>query len=219
EPDSDKAETVVLSTEAGDIVVTPVYHGTAIVSFGEVVIWVDPWSKGSLEGRPRADVVLITDIHSDHLDPAALALVSKDGTKVVTPKVVADALERKVEHVLANGEQVVLGEVTIQAIPMYNKVRGPEEGVVYHEKGRGNGYLLTMGGKRVYFAGDAFVPMNLPYTMPPSEAAECVKAFRPAVVVPYHYAGSDLAEFSAALEGVEGVTVRIVEFYEGGLPF
>ncbi|MBW2258774.1 MAG: MBL fold metallo-hydrolase [Deltaproteobacteria bacterium] len=105
---------------------------------------------------------------------------------------------------------------------------------MYHEKGRGNGYLLTMGGKRVYFAGDtecteemkamegvdlAFVPMNLPYTMPPSEAAECVKAFRPAVVVPYHYAGSDLAEFSAALEGVEGVTVRIVEFYEGGLPF
>jgi L-ascorbate metabolism protein UlaG (beta-lactamase superfamily) len=229
-----ESDAVVLPTEGGDIVVTPVYHGTAFVSFADRVIWVDPWSKGNLEGRPPADIVLITDNHFDHLDAAALAAVSKDGTKVVAPKVVNDALESGADHVLANGEQAVLGDLTVQAVPMYNTVRGPEGGGVFHEKGRGNGYLLTMGGKRVYFAGDtecvdemkaldgvdlALLPMNLPYTMPPSEAAECVKAFKPVMVVPYHYAGSDLAEFGKALEGVEGVTVRIMEFYPGGLPF
>jgi len=234
EPATGQGEDIVLSTDAGDIVVTPVYHATAIVSFGGKVIWLDPWSKGDLQGRPPADIVLITDNHPDHLDAGALAAVSKDGTQIVAPEVVAEGLDRKVDHVLANGDRVVLGDVTVQALPMYNLVRGPEGGGVFHEKGRGNGYLLTMGGKHVYFAGDtecteemkalkgvdlAFLPMNLPYTMPPSEAAECVEAFRPAIVVPYHYAGSDLAEFGKALEGVEGVTVRVVDFYPGGPPF
>lgn len=61
--------------------------------------------------------------------------------------------------------------------------------------------------------------MNLPYTMPPEEAAECVKAFEPARVVPYHYGDSDLTVFTKALEGVEGVEVTIVDAYPGGLPF
>jgi L-ascorbate metabolism protein UlaG (beta-lactamase superfamily) len=59
----------------------------------------------------------------------------------------------------------------------------------------------------------AFVCMNLPYTMPPEEAAECVKAFKPKVVIPYHYRGSDLEKFKAGLAGTPGVEVRTREFY------
>ena len=103
----------------------------------------------------------------------------------------------------------------------------PPAGQLYHDKGRGNGYIVTYGGLRIYIAGDtegiaemralknidvAFIPMNLPYTMPPEEAAEAVKAFKPKVVYPYHYQGSDLGVFEAALKG-SGVEVRIRDWY------
>jgi L-ascorbate metabolism protein UlaG (beta-lactamase superfamily) len=110
---------------------------------------------------------------------------------------------------------------------MYNLQRGPAPGQFFHPKGRGNGYILTLGGKRLYIAGDtectpemralknidiAFIPMNLPYTMPPAEAAECVKAFKPKVVYPYHYRGQNPEEFKAALKG-EPVEVRLLDWY------
>ena len=226
---------LVVATDAGDVAITAVYHGTMRLDFAGKVWWLDPWSKGALDGAPKADYLLLTDIHQDHLDEDAIAKVEKEGTVVVAPKAVAAKLQRrKVDHVLANGEQVVIEGVTVKALPMYNNTRGPEPGTLFHDKGRGNGYVLTIGAKNIYIAGDtactpemkalsgidhAFVPMNLPYTMTPAEAAECVKAFRPKVVTPYHYAGSDLMEFSAALEGVEGVQVVIAEFYPGGLPW
>ena len=102
---------------------------------------------------------------------------------------------------------------------MYNLVRGPEAGKLFHDKGRGNGYVVTFGDKRVYLSGDtectpemkalteidvAFVCMNLPYTMTPEEAAGCVAAFDPKVVYPYHYGESDLTKFSSALAAEQG---------------
>ena len=113
---------------------------------------------------------------------------------------------------------------------MYNLQRGPAAGQLFHDKGRGNGYIVTLGGKRIYIAGDtectpemkalknidvAFVPMNLPYTMPPSEAADCVKAFKPKIVYPYHYRGQNLDEFANALKGT-GIDVRIRDWYAPG---
>lgn len=110
---------------------------------------------------------------------------------------------------------------------MYNLVRGPAPGKLYHDKGRGNGYVMTYGGKRFYFSGDtevtpemralknidvAFLCMNLPYTMPPEEAAEGLKAFRPKIVVPYHYRGSDLTILQKALVGT-GIEVRLFDMY------
>jgi L-ascorbate metabolism protein UlaG (beta-lactamase superfamily) len=110
---------------------------------------------------------------------------------------------------------------------MYNLKRGPSAGKLFHDKGRGNGYILTYGGKRFYFSGDtegipemralknidvAFVCMNLPYTMPPDEAAEAVRAFHPKIVYPYHYRGSDLSVFEKALAG-SGIEVRILDWY------
>lgn len=218
----------------GDVAVTPVYHGTVVLQNGEQTVWVDPWSKADLTSRPKADVVLLTDIHPDHLDPAALAKVLKDGTVVVAPQAVADTLEGvKVNHVLANGASHTVGSLKVEAVPMYNHHRGPEEGKLFHDKGRGNGYVVTLGGKRIYVAGDtactdemkalkgidlALVPMNLPYTMPPDEAVPCVKAMAPKVLVPYHYAGSDLSVLAPALEG-SGVEVKLVDAYPGGLPW
>ena len=157
-----------------------------------------------------------------------IAKLRQDSTVLVVPAAAADKVDG--ETVIENGETKELAGILVEAVPMYNLKRGPEEGGLFHEKGRGNGYILTLGGKRLYLSGDtactpemraltdiavAFVPMNLPYTMPPSEAAECVKAFQPKVVYPYHYRGSDLDEFSAALENESEIEVRIREWYPG----
>lgn len=217
----------------GPFHVTPVYHGTAMISVGEATIWLDPWSKAALDDRPTADVVLITDIHQDHLDEAAIAKVSGPQSVFVAPQAVADK-RGGIQHVLGNGETVTVAGLQITAVPMYNLKRGPESGGLFHDKGRGNGYILEKDGTRIYFAGDtactdemkalteidaAFLPMNLPYTMPPEEAAGCISAFKPTLAIPYHYAGSDLAAFSAALRDTDGVTVQLAEFYPGGLPW
>jgi len=215
---------------AGPFTIAPVFHGTAIIVVGGQTWWIDPWSQVPLDARPKADLVLVTDLHPDHLDPAALETVRKPGSEVVAPAAVDAAWDGTVDHVLANGESVDVAGVTVTAVPMYNHTRGPEPGKLFHDKGRGNGYLLEREGTRIYFAGDtactdemraltdidiAFVPMNLPYTMPPDEAAACVRAFQPAVVVPYHYRDADVGVFEAALADLPAVRVERLEFYPG----
>ncbi len=229
--------TLTMATEGEPVQITPVYHGTVRLNVGSRVVWIDPWSKADLEGAEKADVVVLTDVHADHLDPAAIREVEKAGTVFVAPKAVAEDPklgDREVTHVLANGQSAQVAGMTIEAVPMYNVVRGPEEGQVFHAKGRGNGYVFTIEGRRLYVAGDtecteemralegidhALVPMNLPYTMTPEEAAACVKAFAPATVTPIHYAGSDLDVFEKALADVETVRVARVDAYPGGLPW
>jgi L-ascorbate metabolism protein UlaG (beta-lactamase superfamily) len=123
---------------------------------------------------------------------------------------------------MANGDKKDVRGVQIEAVPMYNV-----HGETYHAKGRGNGYIVTIAGKRLYIAGDtactaemralqridvAFIPMNLPYTMSPAEAAGCVKSFRPGIVFPYHYSGSNPQEFVSAMQG-SGIDVRLRNWY------
>jgi len=218
----------LLETSAGPVRITPVYHGTLRLEFGGRVIYVDPHQVSALPESPKADLVLITDIHKDHYDPEALGKVQQPSTAIIAPPVVVEKEPRA--RAIKNGERATVSGIGIEAVPMYNLKRGPKPGALFHDKGRGNGYILTLGGRRVYLAGDtectdemralqnidvAFVPMNLPYTMPPEEAAECVKAFRPKIVYPYHYRGSDLAVFQAALTGVPGVEVRLRDWYGG----
>jgi L-ascorbate metabolism protein UlaG (beta-lactamase superfamily) len=151
--------------------------------------------------------------------------VKKASTVIVAPEAVAKSVPGST--ILRNGETKTIGAWTIEAIPMYNLTRGPAAGQLYHDKGRGNGYVITYGGLRIYVAGDtenipemralknidvAFVCMNLPYTMPPEEAADAVKAFHPKVVIPYHYRGSDLAVFQKKLEGT-GIEVQLIDWY------
>jgi len=211
-------------TSAGTVKITPVRHASVLIEAGGKVIYVDP-SQGDYDGLPPADLVLLTDIHGDHMDPKTLAKVKKASTVVIAPAAVAKTMTEA--QVMANGETKKWDKWSIEAVPMYNLKRGPSEGKLFHDKGRGNGYVLTYGGKRFYFSGDtegipemralknidvAFVCMNLPYTMPPEEAAEAVRAFKPKVVYAYHYKGSDLAVFAKGLEG-SGVEVRQRDWY------
>jgi L-ascorbate metabolism protein UlaG (beta-lactamase superfamily) len=218
-------ETDAFATAAGPVRITPIHHASFLIEAGGKAIQVDPWSQGNYDGLPKAGLILVTDIHPDHLDPAEIAKLSTPETVVIAPPAVAVTITSA--KVLRNGETTTWDGWTIAAIPMYNMKRGPAPGKFYHDKGRGNGYVLTYGGKRFYIAGDtegtpemralknidvAFVPMNVPYTMTPEEAADAVRAFHPAVVYPYHYHGSDLTVFSRALEGT-GIEVRIRNWY------
>jgi len=212
-------------TSAGMVKITPIQHASLMIEAGGKVVHLDPWSSGNYEGLPPADLILITDIHGDHLDPKILAKLEKPGATILAPAAVAETVKNA--EILRNGESKVVGAFTIEAVPMYNLKRGPAPGKFFHDKGRGNGYILTYGGKRFYFSGDtenipemralknidvAFVCMNLPYTMPPDEAAEAVRAFHPKIVYPYHYRGSDLSVFQRALAGT-GIDVRLVDWY------
>jgi len=213
------------STSAGPVKITAIYHASALIEAGGKAIYIDPAAPGKFAGRPAADLVLITDIHGDHMDPKSIATVSKGTTEIFAPTAVATTVTSA--KPISNGERRQWNDWTIEAVPMYNLVRGPAPGKLYHDKGRGNGYILTYGGKRFYFSGDtegipemralkdidvAFVCMNLPYTMPPEEAAAAVKAFHPRVVIPYHYRGSDLSVFRKGLEGT-GIEIRTMEWY------
>jgi L-ascorbate metabolism protein UlaG (beta-lactamase superfamily) len=215
-------------SSAGPVKITPVYHASLEIEAGGKVIIIDPAKPANFAGLPQADLILVTDIHGDHLDEALLKAESKADTTIIAPDAVAKMVkEVKITKVLANGEKTTWGAWTIEAIPMYNMKRGPAEGKFFHDKGRGNGYVLTYGGKRFYFSGDtenipemralknidvAFVCMNLPYTMTPEEAAEAVKAFHPKVAIPYHYKGQDITVFKKALDGT-GIDVRLLEWY------
>ena len=211
-------------TKAGALKITPIQHASMMIEAGGQVVYIDP-AQGSYDGMPSADLILITDIHGDHLEPSLIAKLKKAGTTIVAPEAVAKTVTEAT--VLHNGESKTIGAWTIEAVPMYNLKRGPAAGQFYHDKGRGNGYIVTYGGLRIYIAGDtegipemralknidvAFVCMNLPYTMPPEEAADAVKAFHPKIVIPYHYRGSDLSVFQKALEGT-GIEVRLLDWY------
>ena len=212
-------------TKSGIVKITPVRHASMMIEAGGKIIHVDPWSQGNYDGLPKADLILITDIHGDHFDPKTIDSLKKSGTTVIAPSVVAEKLSDA--KVLSNGQKTSWEQWSIEAVPMYNMKRGPSEGKFFHDKGRGNGYVMTYGGARFYIAGDtegtpemlalknidvAFIPMNLPYTMPPEEAAQAVRAFHPKIVYPYHYRGSDLTAFEKSLQG-SGIDVRIRDWY------
>jgi L-ascorbate metabolism protein UlaG (beta-lactamase superfamily) len=211
----------------GGITLTPITHASLQLEYAGQVIHVDPWSQGEYANAKQADLVLVTDIHGDHLDPDAIARVRKAGAPVVVPEAAAPKVENPT--IMANGDRMNVAGIPIEAVPMYNIERGPEPGQLYHTKGRGNGYIITLGGTRLYFSGDtecvpeiraltgvhvAFMTMNLPYTMPPLEAADCVKAFQPKMVYPYHYQGANLEEFREAVRG-EPIEVRLLDWYPG----
>lgn len=217
--------TQTFATAAGEVRITPLHHASTLIEAGSKTIYLDPAKPVKFSGSPKADLILITDIHGDHMDPDSIAAISKGGTEILAPPaVVATVTTAKP---IANGETRSWQGWTIEAIPAYNLTRGPSPGKLFHDKGRGNGYVLTYGGMRFYFSGDtegvpemralknidvAFICMNLPYTMPPEEAAEAVKAFHPKIVIPYHYRGSDLSVFKKALEGT-GIEVRLLDWY------
>jgi L-ascorbate metabolism protein UlaG (beta-lactamase superfamily) len=212
-------------TEKGPVRLTVINHASMMIEGGGKVIHVDPVGANRYEGLPAADLILITHAHGDHTDPAAVQRLRKEGTLILAPEAVAKRLEGVT--VIRNGEKREFGDWLIEAVPAYNLKRGPSPGTFYHPKGEGNGYVLSFGGIRAYIAGDteaipemndlrgidvAFLPMNLPFTMTPEEAAEAAKILKPRIVYPYHSRGTDLSALQKALEGT-GIEVRILNWY------
>jgi L-ascorbate metabolism protein UlaG (beta-lactamase superfamily) len=193
----------VKTNQGGDLVIHPINHATFAMAWNTSTIYVDPVGGASaFSALPAPNLVLITDIHGDHLS--------------------ADTLNATV---LANGETKSIKGVSIEVVPMYNTT--PER-LQYHTKGRGNGYVVTLGGKRIYISGDtedipemralenidvAFVCFNLPYTMTEEQAASAVRDFSPKIVYPYHYRGSDIAKFKKLVGNDAGIEVREGSWY------
>jgi L-ascorbate metabolism protein UlaG (beta-lactamase superfamily) len=224
-----------IQTSAGDIRITPIYHASVLLEFGGKVIYVDPVTrmrgpsglKMDLSDLPKADLILISDIHEDHMDRLGIDEIKKPSTIVVAPRAVAITITEAQQ--MKNGETKTIAGFNIEAIPMYNLVRGPRPGELFHDKGRGNGYILTLGGKRLYFSGDAecipemktlknidiaFMAMNGRQTMTPAECAQCVTAFRPKILYPYHFGDSGLEELADLVRaGAPEVEVRVRKWY------
>ena len=216
-------ETDTFATSAGELTITFVGHGTLIFALGEKTIHVDPVSReADYTTLPKADLILITHDHGDHLDPAAIEAVRQPGTVIVAPEKCAARVPGAT--VMANGEVETVAGLTVEAVPAYNIVnmRSPDQ--PYHPRGEGNGYVITFGDTRVYVAGDtenipemsalenidiAFLPMNLPYTMTPEMVADAARSFRPKVVYPYHFGETDTAQLVTLLADEPEIEVRV----------
>ncbi len=221
-------------TQNTSVQVTPVSHATAVITWGSAVFYTDPTGgAAAFAGKPAADVILLTDIHSDHFSTSTLAAVAGTNTTLIAPRVVRDALPQDLAartRVVANGETISEQGFSITGVPMYNV---PESADAFHTKGRGNGYVVEREGFRVYVAGDtgntpemraltdidiALVPMNLPYTMSVEDAADAVLAFKPKQVYPYHYRGpdglADVAKFKQLVNaGNSAIQVVLAKWY------
>lgn len=225
----------VIKTNKGDLKIHPVSHATMVMKWNDQAIYLDPTGGAEAFAKlPAPDLILITDIHGDHFNKETLEALDLKNTELIVPEAVKemmDGIEAKKIITLANGEDTDWNNIGVKAIPMYNL---PETEDSRHPKGRGNGYILTLGNKKVYLSGDtediqemrnlknidvAFVCMNLPYTMDINQAADAVLAFQPDVVYPYHYRGPDgLSDVEAFKQKVESknkkIDVRLRDWYE-----
>ena len=212
-----------IETSAGSLEITFIGHGTLMFTFGGKVIHIDPWSRlADYSKMPKADIVLLTHEHRDHLDLKALEQIRTEKSVLVLTEACASRVDGGI--VMNNGDTKTVGGLKISAVPAYNIVHMRSEGVPFHPKGIGNGYLITFADKRVYVAGDtentpemkglteidiAFLPMNLPYTMTPEMVADAVRAFKPKILYPYHYGDTDTSKIVDLLGDMNEVEVRI----------
>ncbi|MDD5233642.1 MAG: MBL fold metallo-hydrolase [Syntrophales bacterium] len=220
---ADNFERDTIKTSRGDLDITLIGHGTLMLAAEGKVIHVDPvMQEADYSKMPKADLILVTHEHSDHLDLKAINLIKTDKTEIVANGTAARQLKGAI--VMKNGETKTVQGFKIEAVPAYNLKHMRSPGVPFHPKGVGNGYIVTFGDKRVYFAGDtentpemkalkgidiAFLPMNLPYTMTPEMVADAAKAFRPKVLYPYHYGNTDTGRLVDLLKNEKDTEIRI----------
>lgn len=209
----------VVKVNNGEVTITCIGHGTLMFDYNGTIIHVDPVSTEADYGKlPKADIVLITHGHHDHLDEKAMDQIRKDDTEVVDTEESHEKAKGTVT--LKNGDSATVKGIKVEAIPAYNTSSGRDQ---FHPQGRDNGYILTLGGKRFYVAGDtedtpemkalrdidvAFLPVNQPYTMTPAQAVTAAKAFKPKILYPYHFGDTKVEEIADGLKG-EDVEVRI----------
>jgi L-ascorbate metabolism protein UlaG (beta-lactamase superfamily) len=219
----EKFEMDTFKTSAGDLKITFIGHGTLMLTFGGKIIHVDPYSTvADYTNLPKADMILLTHEHIDHLDLKALNAVRTEKTLVVLTQTCAQQVEGGI--VMNNGDVKSARGLKIEAVPAYNIVHKRDNGQPFHPKGIGNGYIITFGDKRVYIAGDtenipemkvlkgidiAFLPMNLPYTMTPEMVADAANGFKPKILYPYHYGETDTSNLLSLLKESKDIGVRI----------
>lgn len=219
--------TDVLKTSGGDLKVIHVGHGSVMFEHRGKVIHVDPFGKmADYATLPKADLVLITHEHGDHLDLDALGKIRTDKTLVVLTKICAEKVKDGI--VMSNGDVKTVADLKIEAVPAYNVAHKRDSGDPFHPKGRGNGYVISFGDCRVYVAGDtenipemkdlkdiraAFLPINLPFTMTGAMVVDAAKSFGPQVLYPYHYdmGQTDLPQLPELMKEVKGVDLRILK--------
>jgi L-ascorbate metabolism protein UlaG (beta-lactamase superfamily) len=217
---SDPLAEDTFDTGAGPLTITFLGHGTLMFDWNGIIVHLDPVGEHADYSRlPKADLILITHEHEDHLDPAAVRAVSQPRTAIVLNPRGAAKLGKGTA--LTGGQTGEFFGIKITAVPAYNTTEGRDR---FHPKGRDNGYVLEMGKLRVYAAGDtedipemrtltgidiAFLPMNQPYTMTPAQVASAAKAFKPKVLYPYHFGGTPTREIEVLLKDEPAIEVRI----------
>jgi L-ascorbate metabolism protein UlaG (beta-lactamase superfamily) len=216
-------KTDTITTPAGDLKITFIGHASLIFTFNGKVVHVDPFSLLTDYSKlPKADIILITHEHPDHLDLQAIAMVRTKNTSLILTKACTEKVAGGI--IMKNGDVQTVQGLKIEVVPAYNIFHKRDTGEPFHQRGVGNGYVLTFGDKRVYVAGDtenipemkalqridiAFLPMNLPYTMTPEMVADAAKAFKPKILYPYHYGNTDTAKIMAAVSDTKEIEVRI----------
>ena len=235
---SQKWEPDILQTELGQVEIFPVLHGTLVLKWNKLSIYVDPYGgKEVFDGLDDPNIILITDIHGDHHNANTLSELNLEIAIIIAPQAVHDKLtpeEQDKAKVLSNDERFDYDDLWIEAIPMYNL---PEDETSRHTKGRGNGYVMNFGKESIYISGDtedivemrnlknidvAFVCMNQPYTMTVEQAADAVLEFKPKVVYPFHYRGgggkfSNVEKFKSLVNnGNPDIEVRLRAWYPEG---
>lgn len=227
-----------IATADGALQIHAVHHASLVLTWKGKHIFIDPApvdqtgdAAAAFKALPKPDVVIYTHSHFDHFGASILQAIAAPDTEILAPQEVAAGIPTPLPgkvHVLANGDKTTIDGIAVEAVPAYNTT--PDH-VKFHPKGKGNGYVLTFGGKRVYIAGDteetpelaqlqnidvAFLPMNQPYTLTVEAAAQWVKDFKPHTVYPYHFRNgdgskSDLNAFKAAIAGASDV--KVLDWY------
>lgn len=216
-------ETDTFSTSRGELEITFLGHGSLMLVWGEKTIHIDPFGRvADYRALPKANLVLITHEHHDHLDAEAVANIRTPETDIVLTELCESQIEGGI--IMRNGDIGVVQGIPIEAVPAYNLIHTRESGDPFHPCGQGNGYILTLGDQRVYVAGDsentpemmslrdidiAFLPMNLPYTMTPEMVADAARTIRPKVLYPYHFGSTDTSELVRQLQDEPDIDVRI----------
>ena len=210
----------ILMTTMGKLKIYFIGHGSLRFEINNKNIYVDPWSKlTDYSKMPKADIILLTHEHPDHLDKVAIEKLSKSVTEKWMPKSTFDILKKGA--IMKNGDVKTLYDITVEAVPAYNTNKDKEQ---FHPKGRDNGYIITIGKTRIYIAGDtenipemeklknidiAFLPMNQPYTMTPEQVADAAKKIAPTILYPYHTGETDVTKLYPFMVGNNVTEVRI----------
>ncbi len=216
-------ETDTIPTSKGDLIISFIAHGTLMFNFNNMFIHIDPVTRyANYSLLPKADIILITHHHGDHLDLNAIDAIKKEGTDILCTELCNQKI--KSGKVLKNGDTITIKGIRIETVPAYNLIHKNNNGIPFHLKGECNGYVLTIGDKRIYIAGDTenipemkqlkniditFLPMNLPYTMTPQMVADAVNIINPKILYPYHYGNTNVNELLELLKDKKDCEIRI----------